>query len=96
MTYKKPWSWKAVEHEVTIMRDELVILKCEDGSDFPAIEIKPLGDKAGTMIVQSSRRGHRYLRVGTWYRWELDPGEALVCRTSEIRHPQSAGAGLTV
>lgn len=96
ITYKKPWSLMPVEREVIMQKDELIILKCEDGADFPVVEIKPLGDKAGVMIVQSSRRGHRTLRVGKWERWELEPGEALVCRTSAIAHPRGNGAGLIV
>jgi len=93
MTYKRMKT--PVSHEVAIARNELVIMKCEDGADSAEIEIVPLGDKAGTMIVESSRKATRTLRVGGKYRWALEPGEALICRTSAIVHPTGPGAGMT-
>lgn len=93
-TYKSIGAKKPKEHEVAMTRDELIIMKCEDGSEHAVIEIIPLGDAAGTMIVESSRKETKTLRVGGKYRWELDPGEALVCRTSAIMHPNGPGAGL--
>lgn len=95
LTYKRPGKKEPISHEVAMTANELVIMKCEDGADHAAVEIIPLGDKAGTMIVESSRKATKTLRVGGKYRWELDPGEALICRTSAIVHPNSQGAGLT-
>jgi len=94
LTYKRLKT--PVTHEVGMTKNELVIIKCEDGADSAEVEITPLGDKAGTMIAESSRKATRTLRVGTKYRWALEPGEALVCRTSMIVYPVSPGAGLTV
>lgn len=94
MTYKRMKN--PVSHEIAMTRHELVILKCEDGADSAEVEICPLGDKAGTMIVESSRKATRTLRVGAKYRWELEPGEALICRTSLIVHPVAPGAGMVV
>lgn len=92
LTYKRLKT--PVSHEVAMAKNELVVLKCEDGADSAEVEIVPLGDKAGTMIVESSRKATRTLRVGGKYQWALEPGEALVCRTSTIVHPTSAGAGM--
>jgi hypothetical protein len=93
-TYKKPGAKTPASYEVAMMQNELIILKCEDGAEIAVIEITPLGDAAGTMIVESSRKATRTLRVGTKYRWEVDPGENLICRTSTIVHPTGPGAGL--
>lgn len=95
-TYKKPGAKSPASYEVAMTRNELIVLKCEDGAEHAVVEMQPLGDAAGTMIVESSRKGTRTLRVGGKYRWELDPGEALICRTSNITHPTGVGAGLTV
>lgn len=83
-------------HEIGMTRDELIVIKCQDGAESAEIEIIPLGDRAGTLIGDSSRRGARTMRVGTSYIWVLEPGEALVLRTSRIVHPTHAGAGLSV
>lgn len=82
--------WK----EVGMTRDELIILKCQGGE--AAIELEPLGDRAGTIVAQSSRYATKTLRVGQRYKFELERGEALVLRSTNIQHPTNAGAGLTV
>ena len=92
----KLWDGKPKEFEVGITRDELIVIKCQDGADSAAISIKPLGDQVGTLIAQSSRRATKTLRVGSTYRWELEPGEALVMRNSMIVYPTHEGAGLAV
>lgn len=94
LTYKRfnlhPWQ------EVGMTRDELIIIKCQDGVATAEIEIEPLGDRAGTMIAQSSRKAAKTLRVGVKYRWALEPGEALTLRSQNIVHPKGPGAGLSV
>ena len=80
--------------EVGMTKDELVIVKCQDGADSAEIEIIALGDAAGTLIAQSSRHATRTLRVGTSQTWELEPGESLVVRGTNITHPTNAGGGL--
>src|SRR6266436_1573730 len=95
-TYKTPGAKKAKEYEVGMLRDELIVLKCEDGAEVAELEIVPLGDGAGTMIAESSRGATKTLRVGSKYRWELQPGEALICRCSRMVYPNSPGAGLVV
>lgn len=82
--------WK----DVGITRDELIILKCQGGD--AAIELQPLGDRAGTLVANSSRHASKTLRVGQRYRFELERGEALVIRSTSIVHPSHGGAGLTV
>jgi len=80
--------------DVGIHRDELIVLKCQGGE--AELEVEPLGDKAGTLIAQSSRHATRTLRVGQRYRFALERGEALVLRSTHILHPTHAGAGMTV
>jgi hypothetical protein len=82
-------------YEVGITRDELIVIKGQESSR-PEIELVPLGDKAGTLIGQSSRKATRSMRVGSKYVWQLDPGEALVLRSENIVYPTHGGAGLTV
>lgn len=87
---------KTKTYEIGMLRDELIILKCEDGAEHAELEIVPLGDGAGTMIAESSRGATKTLRVGSKYRWQLKPGEALICRCSRIVYPNTVGAGMTV
>lgn len=95
-TYKTPGSKNPKKYEIGMLRDELVVMKCEDGAESAEIEIKPLGDAAGTLIAESSRGATKTLRVGSKYRWVLKPGEALIFRSSRIVYPNSPGAGLAV
>lgn len=97
LTYKK-WHFmsKPEEYVVGINRDELIVISFQSETGGAVIEIIPLGEKVGTIIVQSSRKATKTLRVGTGYRFELDPGESLVLRNSHIVYPQTVGAGLSV
>ena len=83
-------------HDVGMNRDELIVIKCQDGADSAEIELEPLGEKVGTIIADSSRRGARTMRVGQRYVWVLEPGEALVLRGAMIVHPVGPGRGLSV
>ena len=96
LTYKARVLGPPKEYDIAMDKNELIVLKCEDGSGHAALEIRPLGDKVGTLIAQSSRKGIKTLRVGEKYRFELDPGESLVIRGNRIVHPTNAGAGLSV
>lgn len=84
----------AKSHDVGILRDELKILTAQNGS--PEIEITPLGDKAGTLVAKSSRKATVVMRVGRSYRFELDPGESIIVRSTAIVHPTGPGAGLSM
>ena len=95
-TYKTPGTKRPKEYEIGMLRDELVVMKCEDGAETAELEITPLGDAAGTLIAESSRDVTKTLRVGSKYRWILRPGEALIFRCSRIVFPNSPGAGVTV
>jgi hypothetical protein len=92
LTYKR-WGFNQWS-DVCIHRDELIVLKCQGGE--AELELEPLGDKAGALIAQSSRRATRTMRVGQRYRFALERGEALVLRSTNILHPTHAGAGMTV
>lgn len=83
-------------HEVGQHRNELIVIKCQDGADSAEIEIEALGDQAGTLIADSSRRGAKTLRVGRPIVFVLEPGEALVMKSVNIQYPTGPGAGLNV
>lgn len=95
MTYKKNRNSKPMEYDIGFDKNELLVLSLQDGSGHAEIEIKPLGEKVGTIICQSSRNATKTLRVGGVYRYQLSPGESLVIRGSKIVHPNHMGAGLT-
>ena len=100
--------WKGKKYEIGFEKDELMVISFQSVSGGAAIEIHPLGDKVGTLIAQSSKGdktrngkrvggGTQVLRVGSSYRFELEPGESIVLRGSKIVHPVSPyGAGLAV
>lgn len=94
LTYKKIGRKEPPYNEVGMAKNELIVIKCQDGAGYAVIEIVPLGDAVGTLIAESSRKDTKTLRVGSKYQFELDPGETRILRTSTIVHPQGPGAGL--
>src|SRR5271166_1473103 len=84
MTYKPHVFSRPKEYEIGIDKNELLVIAFQDGSGGAVIEVEPLGDKAGTLIAQSSRNATRTLRVGGKYRYELAPGESVIMRGSNI------------
>lgn len=94
MTYKTRLLAKPKEYEVGLMKNELLVLSFQDGSGQAEIEITPLGERVGTLIMQSSRNTSRVLRVGTPHRFHLKPGESITLRNHNIVHPTHAGAGM--
>lgn len=83
-------------HDVTMSRDELVVIKCQDGADFAEVEIEITSDKAGTFIARSSRGSSTSMGAGDKKVFTLQPGEALVLQGENIRHPTGQGAGISV
>lgn len=83
-------------HDVGIAHNELIVIKCQDGAASAEIELEPLGDRAGTLIADSSRKAAKTLRVNQKYVFTLEPGEAIILRNSTIVHPSGPGAGLSV
>jgi hypothetical protein len=81
----KKWAglrWKV--HEVTLQRDELLVLKCQGGRCV--LELEGLGDEHGDTIVQEDVTRRR-LGIGRPHRYELQQGQALALTTSTIKHP---------
>src|SRR5271154_7085632 len=72
-TYKKHVFSKPGEYEVGIHQNELAVITFQDGSGGAEIEITPLGDRVGTLLMQSSRNAHKVLRVNTKYKFKLAP-----------------------
>lgn len=96
MLTRRKWAGLAAKwHEVSQAQNELIVVKCQDGADYAEVEIEPLGDKVGVMVVDSSRRGSKSIRVGTRNIFVLQPGEALVLKSENIVYPTHAGAGLS-
>lgn len=97
MLTRRKWGTLAPKwHEVGQGQNELIIIKCQDGADSAEVEIEALGDAAGTLIADSSRRGAKTLRVGKAQVFVLEPGEALVLKSEHIVYPTGPGAGLNV
>jgi hypothetical protein len=93
-TYKTRILARPKEYEIGFNRDELIVITFQDGSGNAEFEITPLGEKVGTIIAQSSRNATRTLRVGTTYRYDLEPGESLVFRSHVIRYPTAGNAAV--
>jgi hypothetical protein len=74
--------WKV--HDVTLQRDELLVLKCQGGTCV--LELEGLGDEHGDTIVQEDVTRIR-LGVGHATRFQLHQGQALCLTTATIKHP---------
>jgi hypothetical protein len=96
MPYKATVFSRPKEHDVAMHVNELAVLSFQDGSGHAEIEITPLGDKVGTMLMQSSRNARQTLRVGMKYRFRLQPGESVTLRNQTIMHPTHDGPGGSV
>jgi hypothetical protein len=92
-TYKKNIFSKSTEYEVGIHQNELSVITFQDGSGAAEIEITPLGDRVGTLLMQSSRNAHKVLRVGTKYNFTLKPGESVILRNHTIVYPRGDANG---
>lgn len=95
MTFKNRVKQKAQAKEIGFDKDELLVLSFQDGSGAAEVEIEPLGDKAGTIIMQDSRGPTMTLRVGSRYKHTFQPGASLVFRSKRIVYPSNMGAGLS-
>jgi hypothetical protein len=81
----KKWAglrWKV--HEVSLQRDELVVLKCQGGDCV--LELQALSDEHGDTMVQEDVSRFR-LGVRNAQRFELHQGQALCLTTATIKHP---------
>lgn len=86
-TYKTRMLSRAKEYEVGIHQNELCVIAFQDGSGMAEIEITPLGERVGTLLMQSSRNAHKVLRAGTKYQFQMKPGESITLRNHTIVYP---------
>ena len=93
-TYKVRSAAKEKVYEVGILQNELMVISFQDGSGECPIEITPLGERIGTLIMQSSRNEARVLRAGSKYRFLLKPGESITLRNNTIVYPTHQPAGI--
>ena len=80
----KKWAglaWKV--HEVTLQRDELLVLKCQGGDCV--LELESLGNEHGDTIVQEDVTRRRLENRPV--RYPLRLGQALTLTTATIQHP---------
>lgn len=71
--------------EVSMSRDELVVLKCNDGA--AVIDIKHLGGVHGDLLVdESGERRHR-VRDGEVVRIRLERNRAVFLKCQDMRYP---------
>jgi len=81
----KKWAglrWK--RHEVSLQKNELVVLKCQGGDCV--LELRGLGTEHGDTICQQDVTRVR-LRKGETRRYALHQGQALSLTTATIVHP---------
>jgi hypothetical protein len=81
----KKWAglrWKV--HELSLQRDELLVLKCQGGNCV--LELEALSDEHGDTIVQEDVTRRR-LDMRRAQRYELRQGQALCLTTATIKHP---------
>jgi len=72
------------QHEVTLQRDELLVLKCQGGSCV--LELEALNEEHGKTVLQEDV-SRKPLRAGERRKISLRQGQALCLTTSDIRHP---------
>ncbi|MGH7144769.1 MAG: hypothetical protein ACREJ2_11675 [Planctomycetota bacterium] len=71
--------------DVSIGRDELIVLKCNDGT--AVIELKHLGGPHGDLVVdERGERRHR-VRDGQVLRITLERNKAVFLKTQAMRYP---------
>lgn len=87
MTYKTRSLALPKTYEVGLHRNELAVLTFQDGSGEAEIEVIPLGERVGTLLMQSSRNAHQVLRAHSKYRFKLKPGESITLRNHTMVHP---------
>lgn len=87
LPYKTHWFSRPAESEKAILQNELVVISFQDGSGAAELEITPMGDQVGTLLMQSSRNEHKVLRVGAKYRFKMRPGESITLRNHTMIHP---------
>lgn len=93
MTFRS-WNFlKAKEYDVAIHQNELSVITFQDGSGAAEVEIEPLGERVGTLLMQSSRNARQTLRVGRKYRYTLKPGESITFRNHTIVYPTDSSNG---
>lgn len=71
-------------HELTLLRDEVCVLKCQGGSCV--IDLEALGNEHGDTIVQEDV-SRMSLRPRSPRRFRLVQGQSLVLTTPTIQHP---------
>lgn len=81
----KKWAglkWRT--HDVSMGRDEVLVLKCQGGNCV--LELEQLGGDAGDTMVQEDVSRIRLFR-GAPRRFALHQGASLVLTNSQIQHP---------
>ncbi len=81
----KKWAGLAFKsHDVSLQRDELMVLKCQGGRCV--LEITATGTEHGPTILQKDV-SRESLRAGQSRRVRLEQGQALTLTTASIVHP---------
>lgn len=75
--------------EVSIGRDELAVLKCNDGE--AVLELKSLGGAHGELIVDLGDERRLRMKEGQTVRLELPRNRAVFLRCQDLRYPRGPG-----
>jgi hypothetical protein len=87
---RRRWAFlKAKWTEVSIGRDELMVLKCNHGETV--VELKSLGGPDGALVIDDFGR-RSALHEGSVMRLRLMPDRAVFIRTQAAREPKRRGA----
>jgi hypothetical protein len=87
---RRRWAFlKAKWTEVSVGRDELMVLKCNHGETV--IELKHVGGPDGALVIDDFGT-HSILREGSVLRLVLRRDRAVFLRTQAFREPRKRGA----
>lgn len=85
-----PASWT----EYSLGRDELVVLKCNEGEAW--VDLKHLGGPHGDLMVDMGDDRRARVREGCTLRVHLARSRAVFLRTQEMRYPRGPGERFVV
>ncbi len=87
---RRRWSFLPAKWtDVSIGRDELIVLKCNDGD--AVIEIKHVGGPHGDLMLDEGGERRSRLREGQVQRVLLERNKAVFLRCQDLRYPTRPG-----
>lgn len=92
---RRRWSFLPAKWtEVHLARDELMVLKCNDGE--AVLEVKHCGGPHGAVTVDLGDDRRVRFREGQVLRLHMLRNRGVILRTEELRYPRTPGAQFMV